>query len=105
MRPDFPKIDVHKTGQNIRRIMVGRGMKVRDIQEYLGFSAPQSIYHWFAGKSLPTVDNLYALSELFCVPVDMLICGTRRRNFVPGGHSEGGWLLVYYEKYLEFLAG
>ena len=52
MRPDFPKIDVHKTGQNIRRIMVGRGMKVRDIQEYLGFSAPQSIYHWFAGKSL-----------------------------------------------------
>lgn len=74
---DFPQIDVYKTGQNIKQIMTERGMSVRDIQEYLGLSVPQSIYHWFEGKSLPTVDNLYALSKLFNMPVDMLLCGDK----------------------------
>ena len=29
------------------------------------------------GNSLPTIDNLYALSELFQMPVDEMICGNR----------------------------
>ena len=27
----------------------------------------------------PTIDNLYALSELFQLPVDDMLCGNRRR--------------------------
>jgi hypothetical protein len=52
-------------------------MKVKDIQEFLELSTPQSIYHWFDGRNLPTIDNLYALSELFHLPVDELIIGNR----------------------------
>lgn len=105
MRKDLPKINMHKTGQNIKRIMIKQGMTVRDIQEYLGLAAPQSIYHWFDGRSLPTVDNLYALSQLFCMPMDMLVCGNREENFYLHEHPRHRWLRVYYEKCMELRAG
>ena len=73
-------IDMKKTGQNIRRLMIIKGLKVKDLQGHLGLSTPQSIYHWFDGRSLPTVDNLYALSDLFCVTVDSLIIGNREMS-------------------------
>ena len=73
-------IDMKKTGQNIRRLMIIKGLNVKDLQGHLGLSTPQSIYHWFDGRSLPTVDNLYALSDLFCVTVDSLIIGNREMS-------------------------
>lgn len=78
MRKKYPEIDIYVTGQNIRKIMLRRGYTVKDIQKHLGLAAPQSVYHWFDGRSLPTLDNLYALSELFHVPMDMLVCGSGR---------------------------
>lgn len=100
----FPVINIFDTGQNIKRIMRGKGMTVKEVQEYLGLAAPQSIYHWFAGRSLPTVDNLYALSELFCVPMDALICGTREKEFYFYDYSGKRRLMTYYKKYLAFHA-
>lgn len=40
-----------------------RGVKPKDIQEYLGFGCVQSVYRWLDGVSMPTVDNLYAISK------------------------------------------
>lgn len=105
MKKSFPQIDVHRTGQNIKWIMRKNGMTVRDIQKYLGLSAPQGIYHWFDGKSLPTIDNLYALSELFHMPMDEIVCGSRRERFYCYGFSQSRRLLAYYIKYLELEAG
>jgi transcriptional regulator with XRE-family HTH domain len=105
VRKNFPKIDVYKTGQNIKQIMIAHGISVKDIQEYLGLSAPQSIYHWFEGRSLPTVDNLYALSDLFGMPVDFLLRGNRKENFYSHKHSAFNRLIMYYEKYHELQAG
>lgn len=65
----FPVIDPIATGKNIIRLRVERGMSVRDLQAYFGFEEPQAIYKWQQGKSLPSVDNLYALGALFEVPV------------------------------------
>lgn len=73
-------IDMKKTGQNIRRLMIIKGLKVKNLQGHLGLSTPQSIYHWFDGRSLPTVDNLYALSDLFRVSIDSLIIGNREMS-------------------------
>lgn len=56
----FPVIDPIATGKNIVRLRVERGMSVRDLQAYFGFEEPQAIYKWQQGKSLPSVDNLYA---------------------------------------------
>ena len=75
----FPIIDKRKTGINIRRIMDMRGLTVKDVQEYLELGSVQSIYHWINGISMPTIDNLYALSDLFHVPIDLLVCGNRKQ--------------------------
>ena len=42
----FPTIDKKETGVNLRRIMDMRGVKPKDIQEYLGFGCVQSVYRW-----------------------------------------------------------
>ena len=73
----FPIINKEETGIQLRRIMDERGMTVRDVQEYLGLGSVQSVYHWLNGLSMPTIDNLYALSQLFQLPIDALVCGNR----------------------------
>lgn len=55
-----------------------QNITVKQIQEYLNLSCVQGIYHWLDGTSMPTVDNLYALSELFEIPMDSLVCGNRK---------------------------
>ena len=86
-----PKIDILATGLRIKQIMQDKNFTVKDIQDYLGFGTAQSIYHWFKGRNLPTIDNLYALSELFGVTVDEMICGNRKRRV------KNHRLLSYYE--------
>ena len=55
-----------------------RNLSVKDVQNYLGLGSVQSIYHWLNGLTMPTIDNLYALSELFQLPMDALVCGNRK---------------------------
>jgi len=69
----FPVIDPAATGENIRRLRLQRGLSVRDLQDFFGFEEPQAIYKWQWGKSLPSVDNLYALSTLLGVPMDAIL--------------------------------
>lgn len=79
----FPVIDLIATGKNIIRLRVERGMSVRDLQAYFGFEEPQAIYKWQQGKSLPSVDNLYALGALFEVPMeDILVSRTSKLNLI-----------------------
>lgn len=74
----FPVIDLRATGANILRLRKERGLTVRDLQAYFGFEAPQAIYRWQSGVSLPTVDNLYALSILLNVTMeDILVIQNR----------------------------
>lgn len=70
----FPVIDMVSTGRNIARLREERGLTVRDLQSYFGFEEPRAIYKWQQGKTLPSVDNLYALSRILNVPMnDILI--------------------------------
>lgn len=69
----FPVIDPVATGENIRRLRRERGLTVRDLQAFFGFEEPQAIYKWQRGKSLPSVDNLYALSVILDVSMDDII--------------------------------
>ena len=79
----FPVIDPIATGKNIIRLRAERGMSVRDLQAYFGFEEPQAIYKWQQGKSLPSVDNLYALGALFEVPMeDILVSRTSQLNLI-----------------------
>ena len=73
----YPTINMKATGMRIRQIMHQRKLTVKDVQKYLNLSSVQSIYHWFKGQSMPAVDNLYALAELFQIPIDAMIVGNR----------------------------
>ena len=77
MNKQFPVIDLVATGQNIQRLRQERGLTVRDMQAYFGFEEPQAIYKWQRGKSLPTVDNLYALVALLDVPMEEILVSAK----------------------------
>ena len=98
----FPLINKRETGVNLRRIMDMRGITPKDVQEYLGLGCVQSVYRWLDGVNVPTVDNLYALSELFHVPMDALVCGNRAAIvpdiIVKPLDSRERRLCAYYEK-------
>lgn len=94
----FPTIDKRKTGINIRRIMDERGLTVKDVQEYLGLACIQSIYHWLNGITMPTVDNLYVLSELLQVPVDDMLCGNRKPIYAGENRAQLRRLYTYYAR-------
>ena len=68
---DFPTIDPKATGNRIRDLRKKNHMKVDDI----GFESQQAVYKWQRGESLPSVDNLYALSRLFGTTVDDILVG------------------------------
>jgi transcriptional regulator with XRE-family HTH domain len=70
---DYPQIDLKKTGEWLRTLCKYRGYTVKDIQEYLHISSNQAIYEWFNGHTLPSVNNLLALSMLLKVPMNQLL--------------------------------
>ncbi len=100
----IPVIDKKKTGIHLRRIMDDRGLSVKDVQQYLSLGSVQSVYHWLNGLSMPTIDNLYALSELFQIPVDDMLCGNRRHVPAKKYHSQFERLCTYYEMINEYTA-
>ena len=70
----IPVIDMTATGKKIKEVRERCGLTVRDVQNYFGFLAPQAIYSWERGETLPSVDNLYALIFLFGVSMmEMLV--------------------------------
>lgn len=69
----YPTIDLATTGAHIRQLRLEQGYSVQDLQTYIGLEHPQAIYHWQHGRNLPSVDNLYALSKLWGVPMDKII--------------------------------
>jgi len=76
----FPAIDPVATGKNIKDLREERGLTVRNLQEYFGFEEPQAIYRWQYGKTLPSVDNLYALSVFLEVPMENILVPVSYEN-------------------------
>lgn len=70
---EFPVIDPIATGKNILSLRKEKGLTVRDLQEYFGFEEPQAIYRWQYGKTIPSVDNLFALSAVLDVPMEKIL--------------------------------
>ena len=98
MEKQVPTIDKVKTGKQIRHLMDSLGLTVMDVQKYMGLATQQAVYHWLNGRSLPSIDNVYALSELFRVPIDKIICGNR--GYQPEQRSIY-YRLKAYVKYLQ----
>lgn len=69
----YQPIDQVKTGMKLKMMLKAAGYDVKYIQDYLHLSCPQSIYRWFKGKVIPSVDHLCALSKLLNVHMEDLL--------------------------------
>ena len=77
---EYPVLDTKATGARIRELRKARHLKVEDVARFMGFESEQAVYKWQRGDSLPTVDNLYALSRLFGTSVDNILRGNKERD-------------------------
>ena len=94
----YPSIDLAATGRNIARLRKARGLTVRALQAYFGFADPQAIYRWQWGRSLPSVDNLYALSRLLGVHMEDLLAGPQENPVYREAFGEKRYLFSYLEQ-------
>ncbi|MCR5626274.1 MAG: helix-turn-helix domain-containing protein [Lachnospiraceae bacterium] len=77
---EYPVIDTKATGKRIRELIKSHHMKVEEVARFMGFESVQAVYKWQRGDSLPTVDNLYALSSLFETSIDSIIIGSKEEE-------------------------
>lgn len=69
-------LDKKGTADILKHLMLSRQLKPTDIQKYLGLSCVQTVYRWMEGVSIPSIDHLYALRDLFGVGIDDMLKGT-----------------------------
>lgn len=69
----YPQINMIQTGELLRRLSRQKGFSVKEIQSALGLASNQAVYDWFNGKTLPTLNNLFALSRLFGLSMESMI--------------------------------
>ena len=70
-------IDMPATGEHIRTLRTSSGMSVREVQHRVGLEAPQSVYRWERGETVPKLENLKGLSVLFDRHIEDLIIWTK----------------------------
>ena len=70
----YPLINVRMTGRRIKCLCDEKGLSVKEVQKYLGLACFQTVYNWYSGKSLPSIDNLIVLSRLFEINLESIIC-------------------------------
>lgn len=69
----LPVVNMQRTGERICMLREQRGLSVRQLQRLLGFATPQAIYKWQHGETLPTIDNLVALSAILNVAIEDIL--------------------------------
>ena len=68
-----PVLDLEATGAKIKTIMKQRGITPRQLQSILDFPYVQTVYNWFSGKNMPTLDNLVVLAQVLGVTMDDIV--------------------------------
>lgn len=70
---NYPTLSVEDTGKRIRTLRKERKLTVAEVTDFMGFEHPQAVYKWERGESIPSVDNLYALSKLLNTTIDDIL--------------------------------
>jgi transcriptional regulator with XRE-family HTH domain len=70
----YPVLDPVATGKRIKELRKQNNLKVREVSEYMGFESEQAVFKWQRGDSMPTLDNMLALSHLFNTTIDDILC-------------------------------
>ena len=81
-------IDAVATGRNINHLRKERKIRVADICEALGIGE-QAIMKWQRGDTLPSLDNLCALSQVLGVRMDEIIVLVGQKKIGQEGDERG----------------
>jgi len=73
----LPRVDMAGTGAKITALRKSRNISVKHLQEVLGFNTPQAIFKWQRGETLPSLDNLVILAEIFGVTINEIVVTTK----------------------------
>lgn len=73
MTKNYIVVNAEMTGQKLKEAITERGYSIRDIQYMLDLTYPQSIYKWLHGETMPSLINLYKLSQILQVPMETLL--------------------------------
>lgn len=68
-----PVLSIEGTGKKIKRLMRQKCVTPHRVAAMLGFPYVQTMYNWFAGRNLPTLDNLVALAYILGLKMDDLV--------------------------------
>lgn len=66
-------VNMKATGAKIKEIMKAQNKKVADIQDACGFNTPQAIFKWFRGDSMPTIDNMVIIADMFGITINDIV--------------------------------
>lgn len=70
---EYPTINLKATGARIAKLRREAGISVMELSRFMGFTEPQAVYKWQRGESLPTVDNLFALSKRLGITIEDIL--------------------------------
>lgn len=71
----YATINCEATGQRIRELRIARQITVEELADFMGFEGARAIYKWQAGQTLPSVDNLFALSRVLHTTIEDILVG------------------------------
>lgn len=95
----YPIIDMEKTGEWLRYLCKRKNITVTEIQEKLRIASNQAVYAWFNGKTLPSLNNMLALSDLIGVEInDMVVDNINEHPFLRRIGLYDKRLAMYYYK-------
>ena len=67
------QIDFEATGKNIKKLRENAGLSVKKLAHLVGFKTIQGIYRWQEGKTLPTMETLFLLSNIFHKKINEIV--------------------------------
>ena len=83
MENEYRNINLEATGKRMEELLKASGISAIDLAKRLGVSN-QAVYKWLKGKSLPTLDNMYQISQICKVPIDdIIVAGVKYSYYVP----------------------
>lgn len=66
-------LDTKLSAQKLHAAIKNSGYSVAELQKMLYLACPQPIYRWMNGNAVPSVDNLYRLSQILNIPMENLL--------------------------------
>ena len=66
-------IDSVATGRRLKELCEQKGLSPHDIRDLMDLNDERIVYYWFSGRYLPSLSNLYLLSQLLDCTINSLL--------------------------------